>query len=290
MIDYSTNTKLFGVIGDPMRQIVSHNAHNAIYQHYGLNAICLPITLKKGRTPEFLSAAKTLHFNGFTVTMPHKSDIVPYLDEAEDNVRLFHSSNVVTVDENGRTHGYSFDGFAMCEAFETTGAKIMGRKALILGAGGISGVVAEELAKRGAREITILNRTEKKAENVAQMIKSRYDIPIIPGPLIKDALDQAAANCDIVMQCTSLGMAGFNADFEYLGFLDKLLPYSVIVEAQFSPANTTLLKYAKNLGLTAINGREMLSCQIEQIIRTLTGFTITKEGKELARQAFAGEI
>lgn len=188
------------------------------------------------------------------------------------------------MDKNKKKHGYAFDGYAMCEMVEDEGGTIAGRKALVLGAGGISGVVADELAKRGATEIVILNRTPGKAIEVAGIVQSSTGVPAHGGALTRDELDRAAEGAGVVMQCTSLGIYGGSQDFEYLGFLDRLNADAVAADAIYNPSPTAFLAHARKRGLLAVNGLGMLACQKRQIFKACLGIDIGDEGKKAVKR------
>ena len=266
MITYDTHTEVYYQIGDPLSHSVACRVCNEVVQANGFNAIILPIELSEADLPRFMENYKLFHAKGIMVTMPHKTRIGRYLDSLDPHSALFHSVNVVTIDENGRTHGTAMDGIGMCMALEERGAVIQGATALILGAGGVSGAVAYELVKRGAKKIIIANRTLKKAQDIAQKLQSSLHAEAEAIPDTDEALDRAAAQSSIVAQCTSRGMYHGGAEFTYLGFLDKMPKNGAVAEAIYNPNPTKFLAYAQNLGLKYADGIQLLCLQTPALL------------------------
>lgn len=283
-VKYNTQTKLLGMLGYPLDHSVTSIVHNAMYQWGNINAIFIPMEVedKPGNLERFFEAANVFHVMGFSVTMPYKTRLMPYIDECPEECRVFGCINNVKIEEDGRRIGVSYDGYGMAEALEEAGHSIKDKEVLILGAGGVSGITAYEFAKRGASKVTILNRTPEKAEQVAQKLHDFTGIEALAGPLTKQALDAAAKNTQIVAQCTSLGLSGHAEDFEYLGFVDKLPKNAVIEDAIFNPLQTSILKAGKAAGLQTMNGISMLANQMSAIIQFYFGVDLGVGGKHEA--------
>jgi shikimate dehydrogenase len=278
-----SETMILGVIGYPLTHARVQKVYNALYEKFNVNALYLPIPVTAERLDNFFHAVNVLNIPGFGVTMPHKSAVLPYLDSADEICKIYNCVNTVSVDAGKKKHGYAFDGFAMCQMVEDEGVLIKNRKALVLGAGGISGVVCDELAKRGATEITILNRTQSKAIALAELVARHTRIPVSGGGLTKAALDKASEDARIVMQCTSLGLYGGGQDYDYLGFIDRLPCDSAVADAIYNPDPTALLERAQKRGLKTVNGIGMLACQKQQIFKACLHIDIGDEGKKMVR-------
>ncbi len=280
-VKYNTETKLLGMLGYPLGHSVTSIVHNAMYQWGNINAIFIPMEVedKPGNLDRFFDAIDVFHVLGFSVTMPYKTRLIPYIDACPEECRVFGCVNNVKIEEDGRRTGVSYDGYGMGQALEEAGCSIKGKQVLILGAGGISGITAYEFVKRGAAKVVILNRTAEKAEKVAQQLHDYTGIEAVAGPLTKEALDRAAPDSQIVAQCTSLGLNGHAADFEYLGFVEKLPKDAVIEDAIFNPLQTSILKAGAAVGLTTINGISMLANQMTAIIAFYFGIDLGVGGK-----------
>lgn len=281
IVRYNRDTKLFGLVGYPLGHSVVPTVYNAIYRYGQINALMVPMELEdaEGNLDRFFEAVRTLKIGGFLVTMPYKTRILPYMDEASEICKAFNCVNAVKY-ENGKLYGQALDGYGMCETIEEAGISLAGREALIVGAGGISGVVAAEMASRGVTGFTILNRTPEHAKHIAEMVEAYSGKPVHAGALTPEELDRAAQRAGVVAQCTSVGMQGMGTSFSYLGFMEKLDPSAVVVDALYNPPQTAFLKAAADCGLRTFNGMGMLSNQLNALMQFFFQRDLGQEGKQ----------
>ena len=291
-VKFDVDTKLAGLVGDPVRQSMLPKAYNALYKHYGINGVFLPFTVPKGNMPAMLEAAKTMNMAGLIITMPHKADFIEYLDYVDEPARIYQCVNTVRIRDK-KTYGYGSDGYGRCQSIENTGFRLAGRKGLIIGAGAVCGVIADEMVRRGVKELFILNRTEEKADALAEKVRTYAKIPVTAGGLTNEELDQAASQVSIVMQCTPMGLKGYGLDFSYLGFVDKLQPGSAVADVVSNPAATLLLQKAQAKGLVTVNGQGMIAAQTKLMFERLLDFETDDQAEELTSrflaQALQGE-
>ena len=257
-VKYNIDTALVCQIGDPMDHSCAAFVHNAMYEIANLNAVSLTVKVKKGGLPQFIEAARTLNIKGFDITMPHKTDVIEYLDVCEESSRAFKCVNHVKF-VDGKLHGVGLDGVGMGLAIQYDGVKIKDSAVLILGAGSVAGPVAADLCARGAKKVIVANRTQEKAKYIADTLKQLYKVETEYGPLNEDYLCKAARSTNILVQCTSLGLAGHDAQYESLEFL-KALPKDAAVADVLYPTSK-LLETAGGLGLKTISGMGMMLYQ-----------------------------
>lgn len=279
-VKYDCDTKLLGLLGYPLAHSIASPIHNGLYRFGDINAVMLPMEQEDlpGNLDRFFEAVKTLRIQGFIVTMPYKTRMLPYMDEASEISRVFNCVNAVKY-KNGKFYGEAFDGYGMCQTIEDAGYMLHGREALILGAGGISGVVASEMARRGVTAFTILNRTEKKAVQLARTLEEYTGKPVHAGPLTESELEHAAVRAGVVAQCTSAGMYRTGTQFPFLEFLSKLGKDAVVIDALYNPPKTAFLKAAEAAGLPALNGMGMLSNQAEALTQFFLDRSLGEAGK-----------
>ncbi|MDP4109938.1 MAG: shikimate dehydrogenase, partial [Bacillota bacterium] len=159
----------YGLIGYPVRHSFSPTVFNLYFEYYGMNAAFITIQLKKGELRKlFDEYSETLSLGGFTCTMPHKEDVIPYLDELSDAARECGSVNVVSL-RDGKRRGHTTDGLGCLRAFEASGRKAKDQKAVIFGVGGASKSIAHALKTAGA-EVTLLSRDSGKASSIARSL------------------------------------------------------------------------------------------------------------------------
>ena len=266
-VKFDSDMKIFAQIGDPLDHSCTSYIHNAMYALGNVNAINFNVVVKRGELPQFVEAAKVMHLSGFGITMPHKSDIIPLLDECDEFSRIFNSVNHVKI-ENGRLIGKGLDGLGMRMAIEQAGVELKGRRVLMLGAGSVTGPIAAELCKQNVSAVTILNRTVEKARSIADVLKENFpQVQVSYGPMDSAELVFAAPNSDLVVQCTSLGMDGSAQNYESLGFLSLLPSGAAVADVIFLPRKTRLLEEAERLGYQIINGMGMLCNQQKAMMK-----------------------
>lgn len=249
--------EITGVFGDPVDGNPTGVMEEAAYNHCGLNYRYL--TLKV--TPEDFDAAmksiKALHMKGMNLTMPHKINVLPYLDELSEAARIIGAVNTIVV-RDGNLFGENTDGKGFVQALKNAGADPKGKHVVILGAGGAARAIAVECALAGAASITLINRTRKRAEDLAAVLRENTDTEVKvlswePGMRIP-------RGTDILINATSIGLAPAadqKPDIDY----DMITPEMVVSDVVFNPANTLFLQEAKAQGAKTIDGLGMLACQ-----------------------------
>lgn len=279
-VQLNTETKVVLNIGDPMKKTNAPIAYNRLFGELGMNAIMLPAEIPKGELAEFMEACKLLNIHYFSPTMPHKKDIIPLLDDVDDSSRLFQSVNAVRIDDDGVSHGVGMDGKGAVGAILESQIELKGKRAVMLGSGSISGVIGLELSRNGVKELTILNRTLEKAQCIADILNQ--NTPMITTALEASPvnLDQAAAEADLFLQVTPLGMAGYGKTHEYLGFIDKLPDTAAVFDVVINPPDTPVIARAKVRGLKTVPGMKMLAGQMKEIFSFMFGVSLTADHKK----------
>lgn len=257
-VKYDVDTKIIYNIGDPMGHSCATFMHNAVYQLANLNAVNLTVIVPKGGLEKFIEAAYTLGAAGFDLTTPHKSDIVRYLDECEPAAAAFQCVNCVKI-ENSRLIGIGVDGIGLSLATQAQFGPVKGKRILILGAGAVAGLAANEFALADAKEITIANRTLEKAEHIAETIEKLHGYTCCRCcPIEADFLRDVAGQVDLVVQCTSIGRLT-EAPHPGLCIVDALPSHCAVVDVLYP--DTQLLAACRCRGLRTMNGQRMMVYQ-----------------------------
>jgi shikimate dehydrogenase len=201
-------TSRYAVIGWPVHHSVSPQMQQAAF-----DALDLPAHYeRRAVAPEELAAAveqlRNEGFAGWNVTVPHKQDIIPFLDEIDSGARRAGSVNTV-LNRQGVLTGYSTDGYGLAAAVkESFGIDVTDRKFLFIGCGGAARAASIYFAAQGARELVLVNRTLARAEAVAGIaaaVAPDCQISCLR-PDQSDRIARALRNCDAVIQSTSLGL------------------------------------------------------------------------------------
>lgn len=254
-----TNTKLVGLLGYPLGHSFSPLMQNAAFENCSLNNIYIPIEVNDRDLGTVVKGIEKMNFIGFNVTIPHKIEIIKYLDEIDEYADMIGAVNTVVI-KNGRLKGYNTDGRGFLKSFEeNTSTTVKGKNVFILGAGGASRAISMTLAMNNAKKIYICNRTYEKAVNLSNDIKSKAGSLSEAVPMECDEMKRAIADSHVLINATSIGMYPNIQDSP----LDKsLLNRNLIVcDAVYNPRKTRLLQYAEELGCKIVPGIYMLVYQ-----------------------------
>ena len=197
----------FAVIGDPIAHSLSPIMHSAALKHLDLNGIYEAVRVPLEELQAFTEYARK-NLNGFNITVPHKKNIIPFLDDITETAAFAESVNTVTVKE-GKLFGDSTDGYGLATALqEAFGLTIPGASIVFIGCGGAAHAAASYFALQGAARIAILNRSVDKAENLALKLKEKSQTIVAEAFSINDpvSIQQAMAGAQVAIQCTSLGL------------------------------------------------------------------------------------
>ena len=256
------------VIGDPVFHSLSPALHNTMLQALGLNYVYLCQPVPRGRAAEWLAAARLAGYAGFNATMPHKEALVPLMDELDEDARLTGAVNTVCL-RDGKAYGYNTDGEGFLRALADEGIHPAGKRVLVLGAGGAAKAVCLKLAQAGA-EVVVCNRTAEKAAALCAHDPEH----LRPAGFDLDTLRREAEQCRLLVNCTSLGMEGAGGQFEDFSFLDVLPHGAAVVDLIYAPAETELLRRAREKGHHTANGIGLLVNQAVLALERFTGESI----------------
>lgn len=274
-------TRYIPLIGSPIGGSTASYLYNQIFAAFGINAMSYPVEVKKGELPEFLAAVKFMNTPGCVLTSPHKQDIIQYIDDVDEASRVFRSVNTLRFREDGRIEGHGLDGKGVIGAFDDNGVDLKGKEVVMLGAGGISGIFATELANRGIRKLTILNRTVDKARYVTETLAALTPVETACGEYTPENARRAVETADILIQATTLGMKGSGHDHPDLSFMEALPEGAWVMEAVSNPPETAVIKKAQELGLHTVMGMEMLVNQVSAICKFILDWEAPEEAKKI---------
>lgn len=257
--DINGYTRTCGLIGNPVEHTLSPVIHNTLSMVLGENLAYVPFHVENGRLEDAVKGAFALNLLGLNVTVPYKSDVIPYLTDIDPLAENIGAVNTLVRTETGYK-GYNTDMPGLYRAMCEDGVKVKGEKVLILGADGVARAVAMLLLDKGAREAILLNRTVQKAQEVADevnRIAGRKFAKAMP----MDAYDTLPAGKRyLAIQATSVGMyPGCDAAvIEDPAFYEKVhTGYDLI----FNPPKTRFMELVEAQGGKAYNGAKMLLYQ-----------------------------
>ncbi|MDR0932104.1 MAG: shikimate dehydrogenase [Victivallales bacterium] len=260
----------YAVIGDPVEHSRSPGMQNAAFEFYGLGSPYGKYRVRPDELANFVEFAKR-ELAGFNCTVPHKSAIIPFLDQVDPDALAALSVNTVKIDDQGRLNGTSTDGYGLGMALQQNfGANIDGATICFVGCGGAAHATSFHLARRGVKAIRLVNRTLGNAEELATALQAAF--PALSVEISSNcdnaALERYLEQSDYLIQATSLGLKLDDPPPFELGLLHAKLNIKIFDTIYL---DTPLLKRAKELGLFAANGEEMLLYQGAKSFEIWTG-------------------
>lgn len=266
-------TSVYGVFGDPVAHSLSPLMHNAAFLNCAIDAIYVPFHVTAETLPAAVASLKALAIKGVNVTIPHKEAILPLLDEVDPQARQIGAVNTV-VNKNGRLIGYNTDssGFIRSARRELNFSP-MGKKVLLLGAGGACRAAVQSLLSAGVRQITVANRhLHRAADLISGFQTCEAQQRLVAVPYSSTDFLQAVTQADLLVNTTSVGLHGEILDFLPL---ENIKGSALIYDMVYSEAGTALVQTARSRGLSAIDGLSLLAAQGEDAFFIWTGVRLS---------------
>ncbi len=259
------NTKIYGVIADPVRHSISPAIHNRAFHARRLDAVYLPFLVPPVQLRDFFQLASRLPIVGFSVTIPHKQKIIRYLDFVDPLARRIGAVNTVWR-KAGKWRGTNTDAPGVTEPLRRH-LRLRDASVLIVGNGGAARGAAFALTEAGAR-LSVVGRNPDRVRALAKACDAE--------PLAPEQLD--SRHFDALVHATPLGMFPHPDEC----FFDGAIPADVVFDMVYNPLETVLLRRAREQGKTLINGLEML---IEQAVRQFEIWTGESAPRALMEKA-----
>jgi len=266
--------KWYAVIGDPIKQSMSPSMHEAWFDEERMDAAYIPIHVTADRLREAVEGLKNLGCSGFNVTVPHKSAIIPFLNQLDSSARQMNAVNTVHVLEDGTLVGSNTDGRGFVRSLEEAyGEQCMDKKVLVIGAGGAARGIAFALYSAGYGPIFFTNRTLEKATQLAEELSDSAVLSVAEAEL-------SLAEFGLIVQTTSVGM-----NFSQAGMPlnpKNMSEGTVVADIIYNPLETEFLAEARKRGAHTMNGVGMfvhqgaLAFETWTEVRPETGFMIDK--------------
>ena len=247
------NTRLFGILADPIAQVKTPQVLNKYFKENNINAVLVPVHVGADGLDSVFQAFRNIkNLNGIVVTVPHKTNAVKLCDEVTPQAKAIGAINTVKRTHDGRLIGAMFDVLCFVDGLKSQGNDPKNKTVLLIGGGGAAAAIAHALVQAGTAKLALTNRTSAKAANIVQGLKNTY-------PDAKVVVAEAnPKGFDIIVNATSLGMNEGDA----LPIDTSLLtPENLVAEIIMKPEMTALLQHATQAGCAVHLGKHMLNCQ-----------------------------
>jgi shikimate dehydrogenase len=261
-------TRVTGLIGDPVAHSRSPAIFNAAFAETGLNWVYVAFPVPRGAGGDAVRAARALGLAGLTVTMPHKEDAARACDELSPAATALGVANVVTVTDGARLVGSSTDGEGFVRSVRELGFDPTGADVLVAGAGGAARSIVLALGGAGAR-VTVAARRVEAAEAAIDLVPDGHAVALG---------DVDPAPYALVVNATPLGMQGEPGPVS----VERLNPGQLVVDTVYHPMETPFLAAARARGIQAVNGLGML---VHQAALAFEGWTGVDAPLDVMREA-----
>ncbi len=241
----------FGIIGNPIKHSLSPTLHKYWFNKYDIDADYSIIETTDKELPLITKKIKDGTYKGINVTLPFKQKIINNLDKIVNDAELTGSVNTVLLDNDQTVIGENTDVFGLQAAYLKEIDNSPNKKALVIGAGGVSPSVILSIQKSGIRNISVTNRTSEKCF----FLKKKFNfLNILPW----EKLESEIKNFDIIINATSLGLKnGEDFNFNFLNTKNEV----IYIDTIYNPLETKTFKYLKKEGKKVFNGLDMFIYQ-----------------------------
>ena len=257
------HTELIGLIATPIRHSSSPRMHNEAFAKLGLDYAYLAFEVGNEELEDTLKGFRAMKVRGSNVSMPNKTVVHKYLDKLSDAAEMCGAVNTI-VNDDGVLTGHITDGIGYMSGLKDAGIDIIGKKMTIVGAGGAATAIQVQAALDGVKEISIFNRKDEFYERAQKTVKdinektnckaTLYDLEDL------DKLKEEIASSYIFTNATGMGMKPLEGQ-TYIPDKSFLREDLIVTDVVYAPAETALLKMAKEVGCKTLNGFPMMLFQ-----------------------------
>jgi 3-dehydroquinate dehydratase/shikimate dehydrogenase len=247
-------TRVYGVVGDPIAHSLSPALMNAAFRRENVNAVFLALHAKTLK--DLLTCVREIPIHGISVTMPYKEAILAHLDNTDSHTSKIGACNTVVRAQDGKLYGFNTDAAGVVRPLERRLNTLEGARILVIGAGGAARAAVFGLKERGS-EVYILNRSAAPAKKLAHQARAR----------IVKRVDLKKLAFDVIINATPVGMGNTRET----PLQEKEINARYVFDMVYDPAETRLLKLAKERGAQVIPGIEMFVHQAARQFEIWTG-------------------
>ncbi|MGA3601049.1 shikimate dehydrogenase [Lysinibacillus agricola] len=241
--------KWFAVIGDPIEHSKSPAMHNAWFEEMSIDATYIPVHVSSENLESAVAGLKTLGASGWNITIPHKTAIIPYLDELDELADKMGAVNTVVRTKEGKLKGYNTDGVGFVRSLEeAVGKSHKNKPVLLIGAGGAARGIAFAMQQQGYTNLTIANRTVANAQAIVEEMGIGTAISLTEA-------EETLTDFGILVQMTSAGLATGNFSMPFS--LERLTEGAIVADIVYNPLMTPFLQAAEEKGATVVTGLGM---------------------------------
>ena len=264
-MNIKASTNIVGLIGHPVKHSFSPPMHNRAFNALNMDYAYLAFDVNPSNLKSAIDGASSLNIKGLNVTIPHKIEVMKYLDEIDEVAALIGAVNTIDFKD---MKGYNTDGIGAVKAIEEV-TTIKNKNVIIAGAGGAARAISFYIAKYNAKSITILNRNIEKADKLADDISGSDLISCVKSDSLSKISDYLG-DADILINTTPVGMHP-NINDKAIAEAGDMHEDLTVFDAVYNPNETVLIKEALKANANPVYGIKMLLYQGAESFKIWTG-------------------
>ena len=277
-------TRLAAVVANPIKHSISPFIHNSAFEATNTNGVYLAWEVDATELAETVANIRRYQMFGINLSMPYKEQVIPYLDQLNEEACLIGAVNTV-VNREGTLIGYNTDGKGFFKSLPSF--KISRKRLVLLGAGGAAKAILAQAILDGVSQISVfvrsssMEKTRHYLEKIQNATGFRVDLFALED--VQD-LQDSITKADLLVNATSVGMDRFSQPIPTSIVLPEKL---MVADVIYQPFETPFLKWAKEQGNQSINGLGMLLYQAAEAFELWTGKEMpTDQIWELLKQKY----
>nr|WP_302646845.1 shikimate dehydrogenase [uncultured Clostridium sp.] len=267
------HTELIGLMAYPIRHSSSPAMHNAAFAKLGLDYAYLAFEVDNDSLEGAVQGIRSLKLVGSNVSMPNKTVVHKYLDKLSPAAEMCGAVNTI-VNEDGVLTGHITDGTGYMMSLKDNGVDVIGKKMIIVGAGGAATAIEIQAALDGVAEISIFNRKDEFWANAEETVRKINEKTNCKAQLFDladlDKLKEEIASSYLFTNATGMGMKPLEGQ-TYIPDKSFLRPDLIVSDVVYYPRETELLRMAKEVGCKTMNGLGMMLFQGAAAFKMWTG-------------------
>ena len=243
--------KKFAIIGNPITHSLSPVLHNFWCKKYKIEAEYSLLEVGEQDLNDVVNKIRDKKISGLNVTLPYKQKIIPFIDQLINDAKHTNSVNTIYLNEDNVIVGENTDVYGLQAAYLKEITDTKKKKALVIGAGGVSPSVIFSLKKSKIQDISVVNRTHEKSI----FLKKNFNfLKILEWKDLKNEIK----NYDIIFNATSLGLKnGNDFEFDFKNVKENL----IYIDTIYNPLETKTLRFLKENKIKTFNGLDMFVYQ-----------------------------
>jgi len=264
VVAISGTTRIIGLIGTPIVQVKMPSVFNAYAAENGIDAVLIPMDVAPDGVADLMRTVRRWNnLFGIVVTVPFKQVTAALCDRLTDRAARLTTSNVVRRDADGTLTGEILDGVGFVEAARANGFDPDGKRAAVIGAGGVASAIANSLCENGVSHLAIQDVDTAKQDRLVQTLRKAFPAVAISGGVAR------VDDLDLLANGTPVGMNDDPSLPLSRDLLNTLSSDCYVADVVTAPLMTPFLTLARSRGCRTQTGIEMTRPQLMPMARFL---------------------